>query len=73
MGEVVVGPVPLGLTRPSGEEGDMRARRDVIRAVVPPLLALGLVALLVRPVDSVPQPVAPPSVATQTTSVPAHP
>lgn len=54
---------------PDGEEGGMRARRELIRAVVPPLLALGLVALLVRPVDATPAPVqAPPVVASQSTA-----
>jgi hypothetical protein len=53
----------------------MRARRDVMRAVVPPLLALGLVALLTRPVDAVPHPVAPSApgtTATQTAPAPQH-
>lgn len=50
----------------------MRARRELIRAVVPPLLALGLVALLTRPVDAVPQPpvVSPGTTATQTVPAP---
>ena len=48
----------------------MRARRELIRAVVPPLLALGLVALLARPVDATPSPVpATPVVASQSTAV----
>ncbi len=29
----------------------MTTQRDTVRAVVPPLLALGLVVLLVRPMD----------------------
>ena len=48
---------------PSGEEGDVRARRELIRAVVPPLLALAFVALLVRPVDATPPPVGPAAVS----------
>lgn len=54
---------------PNGEEGGMRARRELIRAVVPPLLALGLVALLVRPVDAMPPQVpAPPASVSQSTT-----
>ncbi len=54
---------------PNGEEGGMRARRELIRAVVPPLLALGLVALLVRPVDAMPPQVpAPPATVSQSTT-----
>ncbi len=41
----------------------MRAseRRDLIRIVAPPVLALGLVALLVRPVETGPAPALPPT------------
>jgi hypothetical protein len=52
----------------------MRARRELIRAVVPPLLALGLVALLVRPVDPMPPvTVAPGSVSQSTAVAPSAP
>jgi hypothetical protein len=48
----------------------MRAHRELIRAVVPPLLALGLVAVLVRPVDAMPPQVpAPPASVSQSTAV----
>ena len=57
---------------PSGEEGGMRARRDLVRAVVPPLLALGLVTLLVRPVDSVvPRGPIPPAPVSQRSVAPS--
>lgn len=53
----------------------MRARRELIRAVVPPLLALGLVALLVRPVDAMtpPAPVPPATVSQSTAVAPSAP
>jgi hypothetical protein len=44
----------------------MRIDRDTVRVVVPPVLALGLVALLVHPVDALAPaqaPVAPVSVS----------
>jgi hypothetical protein len=47
-----------------------RERRDLLRIVAPPVLALGLVALLVRPVDAVPAPVLPPSVSVVAPSAP---
>lgn len=50
----------------------MRARRDLMRAVVPPLLALGLVALLTRPVDAAAPRIQPTTTGTTTTqTVPA--
>jgi hypothetical protein len=44
----------------------MKVERDTVRVVVPPILALGLVVLLVHPTDTlqqVPGPVAPVSVS----------
>lgn len=44
----------------------MKVERDTVRVVVPPILALGLVALLVHPTDTLPQapaPLAPVSVS----------
>lgn len=42
----------------------MRISRDTVRIVVPPLLALGLVAAITHPVDAVPT--APQSVSVAT-------
>ena len=51
----------------------MRARRELLRTVLPPLLALGLVALLVRPVDAVPPSQFSPAPAAVSTSAPSAP
>lgn len=42
-----------------------RENRDLLRIVAPPVLALGLVALLVRPLDAAPAPVLPPPSVSQ--------
>jgi hypothetical protein len=47
-----------------------RESRDLLRIAVPPVLALGLVALLVRPMEPLPAPVLPPSVSVVAPSAP---